>query len=748
MSVHLPASGTPHAATPTVHHAEVPAEGDGRRLRLCHLRAGGTSVVIELPPDALPVVLHWGPDLGPLAAEDLGALLAAVQPHPADSRIYTQTSVSLLPQHSSGWLGRPGLTGSRGGRAWSVEFDAVEHSLDDGAASGPGAAVRVLSTGRDAASQLEVGTELELHPSGLLRVRASLRNLGGRYEVSALEPALPVPPDADELLDMAGRHTLERVPQRRPFGVGAWVRESRGGRPGHDSGTLMCAGRPGFGFGSGRVWGLHLAYSGNQVLYAERTFNGWRLLRAGELLTPGEVVLEEGESYLSPWLAASWGEGLDALSHRFHAYLRARPQHPRRPRPVLLNTWEAVYFDHDLGRLVDLAERAAAVGVERFVLDDGWFRGRRDEYAGLGDWYVDEDVWPDGLHPLVERVRALGMEFGLWFEPEMVNLDSDLARQHPDWLFDAGHGPGMPSRNQHELDLGHPGAYAYVLERVSALVEEYHVDYVKWDHNRPLIDAGHQPEGRPGLHRHMAAVYRMLAELRRRHPWLEIESCCGGGGRIDLGILEHTDRVWASDCNDPHDRQAIQRWTSLLLPPELVGAHIGPPVSHTTARSHGLTYRAGTAMWGHLGIEWDITGASPSELEELARWVSLHRELRGLLHGGRVVHADLPEPALRVEGVVAEDQREGLYAVTAVDRPLTWPPGRVPLPGLDPTTTYRVRPQPPGDDHPGLAYPGRPPWMSTGLTLPGRVLVEVGVEAPPLHPDQIVLIRVTAVDGV
>jgi len=600
----------------------------------------------------------------------------------------------------------------------------------------------VRSAATDAASELEVVTELELHPSGVVRLRASVRNLGAPYAVGALEPALPVPAEAGELLDMAGRHTLERVPQRRPFGVGAWVRESRGGRPGHDSGTLLCAGRDGFGFRSGRVWGLHLAYSGNQTLYAERTFNGWRLLRAGELLTPGEVVLEKGETYTTPWLTASWGDGLDALAHRFHRYLRSRPQHPRRPRPVLLNTWEAVYFDHDLDRLYDLADKAASVGVERFVLDDGWFRGRRDAHAGLGDWYVDEDVYPEGLHPLVDRVRALGMEFGLWFEPEMVNLDSDLAREHPEWLFDAGHGPGMPSRNQHELDLGHRDAYSYVLERVSALVEEYRIDYVKWDHNRPLIDAGHQPHGEPGLHRHTEALYRMLAELRRRHPWLEIESCCGRGGRIDLGILEHTDRVWASDCNDPHDRQSIQRWTSLLLPPELVGAHIGPPVSHTTARAHGLTYRAGTAMWGHLGIEWDITEASAAELRELERWVRFHQEFRDLLHKGALVHADLSEPALRVEGVVDEAQQRALFAITAVDRPLTWPPGRVPLPGLAPDARYHVRPQPPGDDHPGVGYPGRPPWMREGITVPGRVLAEVGVEAPPLHPDQLVLLTV------
>ena len=169
------------------------------------------------------------------------------------------------------------------------------------------------------------------------------------------------------------------------------------------------------------------------------------------------------------------------------------------------------------------------LGIERFVLDDGWFRHRRSDQAGLGDWFVDEGVWPDGLHPLVDHVHGLGMDFGLWFEPEMINLDSDLAREHPDWVFQTDHGPGLPSRYQHVLDLGHPAAYAFVLERMSTLVGEYRIAFIKWDHNRPLVDAGHSPDGSPGVHIHTEAVYVLMAEPKARHPGLEIESCCGGG---------------------------------------------------------------------------------------------------------------------------------------------------------------------------------------------------------------------------
>ncbi|HEX6888233.1 MAG TPA: alpha-galactosidase [Candidatus Nanopelagicales bacterium] len=714
-------------------------------VRVAHLRRGGTSVVLRLDDDVLPCVLHWGPDLGELDDAELAELLPALRMPLLDSPVYSQAAVALLPQHSSGWLGRPGLLGSRDGRAWSVAFGAVTHEVAEaggaGWPDGPAGAVRLRSVGIDPACELEVGVELDLLASGLLRLRATVRNLGpGPYEVRHLEPALPVPPEAGELLDMTGRHSHERTPQRRAFDMGQWVREAWGGRPGHDSATVLCAGEPGFAFRGGRVWGVHLACSGNQVVCAERSPTGWQLLRGGELLLPAEVRLATGEQYASPWLYGSWGEGLDALSGRFHRFLRARPQHPARPRPVLLNVWEAVYFDHDLDRLLALAQAAAAVGIERFVLDDGWFRGRRNDRAGLGDWYVDETVWPDGLHPLVDRVHALGMEFGLWFEPEMVNLDSDLARAHPDWIFQTEHGPGIGSRYQHVLDLGHREASAHILERMSSLVDEYHLAYIKWDHNRPLVDAGHAPTGIPGVHVQTEAVHRLMGELKARHPGLEIESCCGGGGRLDLATMEHADRVWVSDCIDAHERQRIVRWTGLTLPPELLGTHVGSDVDHTTGRVHDLGFRAGTAMWGHMGVEWDLTRARPADLAVLAQWIAFHKQVRGLLHTGEVVHADLADPALLLEGVVAQDHSEALYRLAALEHTLTWPPGRVGLPGLAPDRRYRVTVQPPGDTvGSGPAAPG---WAAEGgVTLSGRVLAEVGIQAPLLQVDRLVLVR-------
>jgi len=706
-----------------------------------HLRAGGVSLVLDLPAAGPPAVLHWGADLGPLDGAALRALATALAPVAVNNGPDVAARVAMLPEAATGWLGAPGLQGHRDGDAWSPRFRRTGHDLEpvDG-----GQRLRVRHTDPDAGLDLLV--EVELAASGLLRCRAELRNTGpGPYALERLDLALPVLPVAAEVLDQAGRWSRERAPQRRPLTVGTHLRENRRGRTGPDAATVLFAGEAGFGFGAGEVWGLHVGWSGNHRSAVERTSSGDTLLSGGELLLPGEVVLAPGESYTGPWLHATHGVGLDDAAARIHDWLRARPGHPRSPRPVVLNTWEAVYFDHDLDRLVRLAEVAAELGVERYVLDDGWFLGRRDDTVGLGDWYVDPDVWPDGLHPLVDRVRALGMQFGLWVEPEMVNPDSRLAREHPDWILQTGGRLPVPARHQQVLDVARPEVSAYLLERLSALVGEYDLAYLKWDHNRDLVDAGSTATHRAGVHAQTLAVYRLLDDLRAAHPGLEIESCSSGGGRADLGVLQRTDRIWASDCIDPHERQQILRWTGQLLPPELVGSHVGSPVSHSTGRAHDLSFRAATALFGSFGIEWDVTSCTPEERAELAEWVAVAKRFRPLLHGGRTVRVDHPEPALWAHGVVAPDRSAALFSLVMMDRPATWPPGPVRLPGLDPDADYRLSPVGPGAGPRPAFGSARPAWQSGGTAHSGRVLGTVGLLPPALQPDQAAVVHLERV---
>jgi alpha-galactosidase len=705
-------------------------------IKVLQLRSAGVSLVLDCSGPALPSVLHWGADLGELSENALVDLRRGAGAVQTGSGLDDNLPVAIVPEYSAGWFGLPGLNGHRDGRDFSASFQLQSVNQD-------GNTVTVQAA--DAGAQLTLALTIELTDSGLVKAKADLTNTGGTpYTVDGLVLALPVPTEATELFDMTGRHIGERHPQRHAFTQGAHIRDNRRGRTGADATLLLIAGTQNFNFSTGEVWGVHTAWSGNHRSYAERGMSGYAVIGGGELLLPGEGRLEPQGSYSTPWIYGSYGVGLDQLSTRFHEYLRARPNHPATDRPVVLNTWEAVYFDLDLDKLKALADAAAEVGAERFVLDDGWFRGRRDDHAGLGDWYVDEGIWPKGLHPLVDHVTGLGLQFGLWVEPEMVNPDSDLAREHPDWILATGHRMPPTARHQQGLNLGIPAAYDYILERLDSILNEYDISYLKWDHNRDFVDGGNQQTGTAGIHAQTLALYRLLDELKRRHPGLEIESCSSGGARVDLGVLERTDRVWGSDSNDALERQKIQRYTQLLLPPELIGCHVGPPKAHTTGRTQTLAFRATTALFGHFGIEWDISAASAEERAELAGWVALHKELRPLLHTGRVVRADRGSEDFLLHGVVAQDGSHAVFGAVQLTQSITSDQGRVRLPGLDATRTYRVSKV----QTPGAQPRNNAPWWVDGghVELNGAALANVGVQVPAQWPENAILLDVQAID--
>lgn len=706
--------------------------GDTRELT--YLRAGGVSVVIDLA-SGTPSVLHWGADLGDL--KPVGDLRAIVADAVGHSDFDRPVIAGVLRENARGFLGRPALAGHRHGRDWSPLLQIITASVSGNA---------VVSVSSDAAAGLEVTWQLRLTEQGVLLVDQSVRNTGSTpYQVDDLTTWLPLPDRADEVLDFTGRWCQERTPQRQPISVGHWSREVREGRTGHDSTIAQIALTGRTGFRSGEAWAVGLLWSGNTRHVIERLPIGRTSIGAGELLLPGELTLGAGETYAAPTVAATYSaHGLDGISDRYHSWLRARPNHPTniRPRPLTLNVWEAVYFDHRLDRLSELADVAAEVGVERFVLDDGWFHARRDDLAGLGDWWVDPAVWPDGLGPLIEYVNARGMEFGLWFEPEMVNPDSDVFRAHPEWIFHVEGRTPPEWRHQQVLDLGHPEAYAHVRDQMHAVLSEYNIAYIKWDHNRVIVDGDHL--GAAGVHRQTEAVYRLFDELKELHPGLEIESCASGGGRIDLGMAQHSDRFWTSDCNDALERVNIQRWTGIAIPPELLGTHIGPYHSHTTGRTHTLSFRAATALFGHAGIEWDITETNEVERAALASWIAYYKENRDLLHSGRVVRGDHSDPASVVHGVVSRDGSRGIFAHVQTRLSLASKPDRILLPGLEPDVLYRVREvQPAGA--PDTQQIASPQWL-TGATVSGQVLGSIGLQPSILRPENTTLIAVDRVD--
>jgi len=691
------------------------------------LSAPSSSLLLEVVEGAL-VIQHWG---APLAG-DLSAIQTAIRPSIANSSWDAPQFPGIMRESSRGFLGRPTLSGHRNGKAWSTKFEVsnFQHA---------GNSVAITFT--DFHAQLEVLITFDLDLYGVLTQKAVVKNLGdSQYALNEFIHWLPLPKEATQTLDFAGRWSNERNPQRKEIATGTWVRESREGRSGHNFSIADIALTPQTTFQTGKAWATSIAWSGNSHYLVEKLFDGSQSIGAGELLLPGEVILSAGESYSAPALISVFsGQGLDGIASSYHQHLRERELHPKRPRPLTLNMWEAVYFDHNEEKIKALIDVASEIGIERVVLDDGWFHSRRDDRAGLGDWVIDPAVWPHGLAPIIKYINDKGIEFGLWFEGEMVNPDSDLYRAHPEWiLHEADRIPPL-WRHQLVLDLGHEGAFNHVLEQISAVLAAHNIAYIKWDHNRVLVDAGHL--GSAGVHRQTQAIYQLFAELKKRHPGLEIESCASGGARVDLGVIDLVDRFWASDNNDALERQTIQRWTAQVIAPELLGTHIGPTHGHQTGRTLELSMRATTALFGHAGIEWDITEATLDERKHLATWAKYYKENRAHLHSGKMVRVDYPDAHAYLHGVTAHDLSRAIFAYVQLTPTMTVHGSPLKFPDLDPSGSYFVKAVFPAGK-PRFMLISPPEWMS-GVTMSGSALAAIGVTAPILAPANAVLIEIT-----
>jgi len=337
------------------------------------------------------------------------------------------------------------------------------------------------------------------------------------------------------------------------------------------------------------------------------------------------------------------------------------------------------------------------------------------------------------------------MEFGLWFEPEMVNPDSDLFRAHPDWILGAPRRQPLLERDQLVLDLTRPEVRDFLLERVSAVLAAHPVDYVKWDHNRDLLEAGTGLRGgAAAVHEQTLAFYALLDALRAAHPTVQWESCASGGGRIDFGVLEKVQRFWASDMTDALSRQQIQRWTTQLIAPELMGAHVSSPSSHTTGRHLGLDFRAATAMFGAFGIEWDLLQADEEDLDRLADWVARFKRFRPLLHSGRTVRPASSDRAVQLHGVVAADRSEALVAHVQLDESAHSRGMTVRVPGLDPEATYAVRWEGPAESRAlSRSYPLAESGPLGAATATGRALATRGFPMPRRLPQTVTLVHVS-----
>ncbi|SDY63681.1 alpha-galactosidase [Herbiconiux ginsengi] len=682
-----------------------------------HIHNGEVSILLRTS-SRKPEFVHWGAYLGeqlPDPAQIEGAV--------PQSSFNAPVPQHLVPEAAAGWLATPGLRIGREGNELHASFAIRDIVVDEHATA-------VLRQ-HDDRNEIDLATEIHIEDTGLARLRHTLTNTSTRHlAVHHLFATLPLPDRAKEILDSTGRWCREVQPQRRTIGFGKWSRPTHHGRTGHDAPLVFAAGTEGFGFRNGEIWNIHLAWSGNSEHYIEKLPSGAFVIGAGEVLEQGDVVLEEGGSYTSPWLFASYSRmGLDANAAQFHRWDRSN-RTAVTPRPVTLNSWEAIYFDHDLDALIDLAAAGSRMGVERFVLDDGWYKGRRNDRAGLGDWSVDPIVWAGGLAPLIDRVHDLGMQFGLWVEPEMISPDSDAARAHPEWISRLGEDLPLPWRHQQLLDLTNEKAWRYVYDQLHRLLADHRIDYLKWDYNRDSNEIGRG--GIPRSHAQVLAAYRLIDAIREAHPTVEIENCSSGGGRVDLGLGSRTDRVWISDTNDPVERHPIQRWASQLLPPERIGSHVGGPRSHTTGRVTDLSFRISASWMQHMGIEWDIRGMSADEEAVLSGAIRLHKASRSLLHSGVLIRDDGPDANHLFHGIVSAEKDRAIYQYVALQLATSDGPTPLRLAGLRDEWWYRVRML--LDDVQQRAEQAPPSWMVEGIIASGRFLTTVGLHMPLLNP--------------
>lgn len=685
--------------------------------RLWLLTTQHSAYALRLADDDSPVHVYWG---APITLADAVALPVST-PHLISS-FETLPEPDELTVEGGPRFGPPSLAVRQPDGTGAVEWTYLGHDVAEGHL-----AVHLV----DRHYPLAVTLHYRVHDdSDVIERWTTVTNTG------------PADPIAVLRLD-SGAWTAPALPDyRMSYVVGGWSNEtqvhrgvvptaetvftSRRGITSHQANPWLMIDDGTAAERHGEVWSTALAWSGSWRISLHRSPTD-RVTWTGGFGHEGVTWhLEPGETLESPVaLGLFTRDGFGGTSHAWHAYTAAHVlPHGGEPRPVLYNSWEATGFDVDEPGQRRLAEIAAELGVELFVMDDGWFGARRSDTAGLGDWQPYPGAFPNGLRPLADDVHKLGMRFGLWVEPEMVNPDSDLYRAHPDWVLHQANRRRTTLRDQMVLNFARPDVVEWALGWLDALVADNDIDYLKWDCNRPFTEAGWpgNPDGDRLWIDHTRGVYYIMESLRANHPGLRIESCSGGGGRVDLGIMRYTDEVWTSDNTDAVDRIAIQHGFSQVYPAQTMSAWVTDVPNPFTARSVPLWFRFHVAMAGVLGVGGDLTTWSAADRDLATELIAQYKEIRPVVQHGRQHRLAFGTP-LTVVSYVGED--EVVVFAWRVTEPFGGRPQPVRLTGLDPEGRYR-------DERTGTVH--------TGATLQER---GVDLALPPGdHVSTVIRLRV------
>ncbi len=648
-----------------------------------------SSYAFGVAADGAPRHLYWGAPLWRI--DDLPA------PAPRHDISSFDPRQMLENEEFPGWGGpryyEPALKITRQDGNRDLVLHYVSHRID-------GNNLEVAL--KDIRDDVEVTLHYRVYPDyGILRRSATIRNgLAQPFTIeSAQSAAWYLPPgDGYQLTYLSGRWVAEQQINHEPIHEGEKVLESRKGHTSHNFNPWFAIDDGNASEEHGRVWFGALAWSGNWRITVEQTPYQQVRVTGGFNSFDFAYPLQPGESLETPAFYAGFtGGGFGAASRLLHCFEREQilPGGAQsRLRPVLYNSWEATTFHVDEAGQMALADKAARLGAELFVMDDGWFGARSNDHAGLGDWYVNPQKFPRGLKPLIDHVNGLGMDFGLWVEPEMVNPNSDLYRNHPDWVL---HFPGRPEselRNQLVLNLARPDVKEYIFGVLDKLATDDHIRYFKWDMNRSFSEPG-WPEAGPGNERklwvdYVRNLYDIMDRLRARHPRLEIESCSGGGGRVDLGILQRVDEVWPSDNTEAFDRLRIQERFTEAYTPKIMSAWV-TDVPNMNGRSTPLEFRFLTAMQGALGIGANLNKWTEQDFATATRLIALYKRIRPTVQTGDLYRLASPRTAdTTVNEYVSPDAKQAvIFALRHSQQYNTAAPAIFPR-GLDERAMYGV----------------------------------------------------------
>ena len=550
------------------------------------------------------------------------------------------------------------------------------------------------------------GIELELlytlfAGSGIIARSARFLNCGKKpvHLLKAMSLCMDLPDHDYDWIQFSGAWARERYPKKRRLETGIQSVGSMRGHSSHEHNPFVILKRPTADEFQGEVIGFSLIYSGNFLAQAEVDTHDTTRVLLGINPEWFDWKLEPGEEFQTPEAVMVYTDrGMNDMSQTFHRLFQkrlARGYWRDRERPILINNWEATYFDFTEERIVEIAKKAKEQGIELFVLDDGWFGKRTSERAGLGDWKANPERLPEGITGLAQKIEALGMKFGLWFEPEMVNKDSDLYREHPDWILSVPERRQSQGRYQYVLDFSRKEVVDYIYDRMAEILGSGKVSYVKWDMNRSITEcwSAALPADRQGevFHRYILGVYDLYDRLNTAFPKVLFESCASGGGRFDPGLLYYAPQGWASDDTDAAERLKIQYGTSYCYPISSIGAHVSASPNHQIMRSTPLYTRANVASFGTFGYELDLNRLTAEEQEEVKRQITFMKKYRSVLQFGSFYRLESPfEGNVTAWMSVSGDRKTAVVGWYRTLNGINMGYTRVKLRGLEPDSVYRV----------------------------------------------------------